>query len=98
MKNTGIKPLGNRVLVKYAEEKEVMKGGILIPDSAKEKPLEAEVIALGTGERDEAGNVIPFELKVGDTILLPKYGSVEIVVNDTKYQLINQNEILAILK
>ncbi len=92
-----IKPIGNRVLVKLVEEKETIKGGIVIPESAKEKPQEAKVIALGTGGKDENGNLIPFEVKVGDTVLLPKYGSTEIKIDDEKYQIIKQDEILAIL-
>jgi len=93
---TIIKPIGDRVLVKLVEEKETIKGGILIPESAKDKPQEAKVIALGTGGRDENGQLIPFEVAVGDTILLPKYGAVEVSVDDEKYLLVKQGEILAI--
>ena len=67
MAKVNIKPIGDRVLVKHIEEKEQVRGGIIIPDSAKEKPQEAEVIALGTGKKDESGKVTPFEVKVGDT-------------------------------
>ena len=68
MAKVKIKPIGDRVLVRHLEEKEQVRGGIIIPDSAKEKPQEAEVIALGTGKKDENGKVQPFEVKVGDRV------------------------------
>ena len=70
MAKVKIKPIGDRVLVKHIEEKEQVRGGIIIPDSAKEKPQEAEVIALGTGKKDENGKSVPFEVKVGDKVML----------------------------
>ena len=69
MAKVKIKPIGDRVLVKHLEEKEQVRGGILIPDSAKEKPQEAEVIALGTGKKDEDGKLLPFEVKVGEAFM-----------------------------
>lgn len=93
----GIKPLGDRVLVEAVEETEVVKGGIVIPDSAKEKPQEALVVALGTGGKDDDGNDIPFEVSVGDTILMSKYGGTEIKVNDKEYKILNASDILAIV-
>ena len=78
MPKVKIKPIGDRVLVKHIEEKEQVRGGIIIPDSAKEKPQEAEVIALGTGKKDEKGNSVPFEVKVGDKVLISKYGGTEV--------------------
>ena len=74
MKKPKIKPLGDRVLVQPIEEAEQVKGGIIIPDSAKEKPQEAKVITLGTGKRDDEGKVTPFEVKVGDRVIISKYG------------------------
>ena len=74
----GIKPLGDRVLVEAMEAKEQVKGGIFIPDSAKEKPREAKVVALGTGKTDDKGNKVPFDVKVGDIVLTSKYGGTEV--------------------
>ncbi|OHE73372.1 MAG: co-chaperone GroES [Verrucomicrobia bacterium GWC2_42_7] len=91
-----IKPLGDRVLVKAIEETEQVKGGIIIPDSAKEKPQEAEVIALGTGRKDEQGKIVPFEVKVGDRVLISKYGGTEVKLGDQKYTLLREDDILGI--
>ncbi|MEI6073807.1 MAG: co-chaperone GroES, partial [Verrucomicrobiae bacterium] len=74
MANVNIKPLGDRVLVQALEEKEVKKGGIIIPDTAKEKPQEGKIVAVGTGKRDEDGKLIPFTVKKGDKVLISKYG------------------------
>ena len=92
-----IKPLGDRVLVEPVEEKEVKKGGIIIPDSAKEKPTEGVVRALGTGKTDDDGNKIAFEVKVGDRVLISKYGGTEIKLDDKEYKLLNADDILAVL-
>jgi chaperonin GroES len=92
-----LKPLGDRVLVEPVEEKEVKKGGIIIPDSAKEKPTEAVVIALGTGKTDDEGKKIPFEVKQGDRVLISKYGGTEIKLEDKDYKILNSDDILAVL-
>lgn len=92
-----IKPLGDRVLVQPIEEKEVIKDGIYIPDSAKEKPQEAKVVALGTGKTDDDGKKVPFEVKVGDTVLMSKYGGTEVKIEGKEYKLLNQSDILAIV-
>lgn len=92
-----IRPLGDRVLLRRIEAEEVTRGGIIIPDSAKEKPLEAEVLALGTGGRDNDGQPIPFQIKVGDRVLLPKYGGTEVKLDDETYVLARQNDLLGIL-
>jgi chaperonin GroES len=92
-----IQPLGDRVLVKAIEEKEQMKGGIIIPDSAKEKSQEAEVIALGTGKKDDDGKLIPFEVKVGDKVLVSKYGGTEVKIGDDKYSLLREDDILGVI-
>ena len=92
-----IKPLGDRVLVEPIEEKEVKKGGIIIPDSAKEKPQEGKVVALGTGKTDDNGKKIPFEVKVGDRVLVSKYGGTEVKINDKEYKLLSTDDILAII-
>ena len=93
-----VKPLGDRILVEPAEEKEVKKGGIIIPDSAKEKPTEAIVVALGTGKTDDDGKKVPFEVKKGDRVLISKYGGTEIKLNDKEYKILNSDDILAVLE
>jgi chaperonin GroES len=93
-----VKPLGDRVLVEPVEEKEVKKGGIIIPDSAKEKPTEAIVRALGTGKTDDDGKKIPFEVKVGDRVLISKYGGTEIKIEDKEYKLLSSDDLLAIVE
>jgi len=92
-----IKPLGDRVLIQAVETEEVVKGGIFIPDSAKEKPQEAKVVALGTGGHDKDGKEIPFEVKVGDLVLTSKYGGTEVKIDDVEYKILNQSDILAIV-
>jgi len=92
-----IKPLGDRVLVKPLEEDEVQKGGIIIPDTAKEKPQEGEVIAVGTGKRDDDGKLIPFNVKKGDRVLMPKYGGTEVKIGDKDYQIVREDDILGII-
>jgi len=98
MSKVNIKPLGNRVLLEPVEEPaEQIKGGIVIPDSAKEKPLESKVIALGTGKLDDNGNKIVFDVKVGDLVLTNKYGGTEIKLNDKTYKVVSADDILAII-
>ncbi|HNQ90275.1 MAG TPA: co-chaperone GroES [Verrucomicrobiota bacterium] len=92
-----VKPLGDRVLVEPVAEKETKKGGIIIPDTAKEKPTEGIVRALGTGKTDEHGKKVPFEVKVGDRVLISKYGGTEIKLDDKEYKLLNTDDILAII-
>ena len=93
-----VKPLGDRVLVEPVEEKEVKKGGIIIPDSAKEKPTEALIVALGTGKTDENGKKVPFEVKKGERDLISKYGGTEIKLNDKEYKILNSDDLLAVLE
>ena len=92
-----IKPLGGRVLVEPVKEGEVSKGGIIIPDSAREKPMEATVVALGTGKVDENGATVPFNVKEGDLVLMPKYGGTEVKYDGTEYQILREEDILAIV-
>lgn len=92
-----IKPLGDRVLVKALDVSEVVKGGIIIPDSAKEKPTEATVVALGTGAKDKDGNLVAFSVKAGDTVIIAKYGGTEIKHDGTTYTLLREEDILAIV-
>lgn len=94
---TPIKPIGDRILVQLIEEAEQMKGGIIIPDSAKEKPQQAKVIAIGTGKLDDNGNRRPFEVKVGDVVFVSKYGGTEVKISDQKYILMREDDVLGIL-
>ena len=97
MSKAKIKPIGDRVLVQHLEDKEQVRGGIIIPDSAKEKPQEAKVIALGTGKKGEDGKVLPFEVKVGDRVLISKYGGTEVKIEEKKYTLVREDDILGVL-
>jgi len=94
---TKIQPLGDRVLVETAEEKPEKKGGIIIPDSAKEKPTECIVVSLGTGKRDDEGRKIAFEVKKGDRVLVSKYGGTEVKIDDQEFKILNTEDILAIV-
>ena len=98
MAKVKIQPLGDRVLVKQSEEKEQIKGGIIIPDAAKEKSQEAEVVAIGSGRLTDDGKRAPFEVKVGDRVLISKYGGTEVSIGDEKYVLLREDDIVAILK
>lgn len=91
-------PLGDRVLVKPIKEEHQEVGGIIIPDSAKEKPQQGEVIAIGTGGKDSNGNEIVFNVKAGDTVLLPKYGGTEIKFDGETYQILRQDDILGVVQ
>jgi chaperonin GroES len=93
-----LKPLGDRVLVEPVEEKEVKKGGIIIPDTAKEKPTEGIVRALGTGKTDDNGKKIAFEVKVGDRVLVSKYGGTEIKLDGKEYKIMNSDDILGVIE
>ena len=92
-----VRPLGDRVLVEPVEEKEVKKGGIIIPDTAKEKPQEGIVRVLGTGKLDDEGKRIPFEVKVGDRVLVSKYGGTEIKIDGKEYKIFNSDDLIAII-
>jgi len=93
-----LKPLGDRVLVEPVEEKEVKKGGIIIPDTAKEKPTEGLIVALGTGKTDDNGKKVAFEVKKGDRVLISKYGGTEIKLNGKEYKILNSDDILAVVE
>ncbi len=93
-----LKPLGDRVLVEPVEEKEVKKGGIIIPDTAKEKPTEGLIIALGTGKTDDNGKKVPFEVKKGDRVLISKYGGTEVKLDGKEYKILNSDDILAMVE
>jgi chaperonin GroES len=91
------RPLHDRVLVKRIEEQETVRGGIIIPDSAKEKPQEGEIVAAGTGKRLENGTVTPLEVKEGDRVLFGKYSGTEIKLDGTEYLILREDEILGIV-
>lgn len=95
---TKIQPIGDRILVQLVEETEQVKGGIIIPDSAKEKPQNAKVVALGTGKTDKEGKKVPFEVKVGDLVLISKYGGTEVKLNGEKFTLLREDDILGLIK
>ncbi|UCF69801.1 MAG: co-chaperone GroES [candidate division WOR-3 bacterium] len=92
-----IKPLYDHILVERMED-EVKKGGIIIPDTAKEKPQQGKVVAVGGGKRDEKGNRIPLEVKKGDIILFGKYAGTEVKIEDGEYLIIREDDILGIVE
>lgn len=96
--NINITPLGDRILVKPLDDNEQVKGGIIIPDSAKEKSQEAEVIALGQGKLNDKGEHISFKVKVGDKVLTSKYGGTEVTIHNTQYTILREDDILGIIK
>ena len=93
-----IRPLYDRIVVKRIEETETVKGGIIIPDSAKEKPQEGEVVAVGNGKRLEDGKLVPLDVKVGDRILFGKYSGNEIKIEGDEFLIIREDEILGVLE
>jgi chaperonin GroES len=92
-----IKPLGARVLVKRVEAEEKTAGGLFLPDTAKEKPQEAEIIELGTGGRDDDGKLIEFNVKKGDIVLISKYGGTEVKIDGNEMLIISESDILGIV-
>ena len=93
-----IKPLGDRILVEPAEEKEVKKGGIIIPDTAKEKPQEGEVIAVGPGARDESGKLVPLELKAGDRVLFGKWSGTEVKIDGEDLLIMKESDVMGVIE
>ena len=93
-----IRPLHDRLLVERLEEKEVKKGGIIIPDTAKEKPQEGKVVAVGNGKVTDEGKKIPLDVKAGDKILFGKYSGSEVKLDDKEYLIMREDDILAILE
>jgi chaperonin GroES len=93
-----IRPLGDKILVKPLEAKEVKKGGIIIPDTAKEKPQEGEVVAVGTGKRADDGKVIALDVKAGDKVLFGKYSGTEVKISDVEYLIMSQDDVLGIIE
>lgn len=95
---TKIRPLYDRIVVKRKDAKETMKGGIIIPDTAKEKPQEAEVIAVGEGKFNDDGKRIKLDVKKGDTVLIGKYSGTDIKLEDEEYTILREDEVLAIVE
>ena len=93
-----IRPLHDRILIKRQEEKETKKGGIIIPDSAKEKPQEGKVIAVGNGKVNDEGKKIPLDVKTGDKILFGKYSGSEVTLDDVEYLILREEDVLCILE
>lgn len=93
-----LRPLGNRVLVRRLEMEEKLKGGILLPETAKKKQEQAEVVAIGTGKKDKNGALIPIPVKVGDVILMEKYSGQEVTLNDQEYVILRADDIIAIVE
>ncbi len=93
-----VRPLHDRIIIKRIEEKETVKGGIIIPDTAKEKPQEGEVIAVGNGKKTEDGKVIPLDVKAGDRILFGKYSGTEIKIEEQEYLILREDEVLGVIE
>jgi chaperonin GroES len=93
-----IRPLQDRVIVKRLEEETKTKGGIIIPDSAKEKPIEGKVIAVGKGKVAEDGNLIKLDVKVGDKVLFSKYGGTEVKIDGEEYLIMREDDILGVIE
>ena len=92
-----VKPLHDRILLHRVEPEQKVKGGIIIPDSAQEKPLEAKVVAIGAGKLDDNGKRIPLEVKVGDRVLVGKYAGNEIKIDNKEHVIVREDEILGII-
>ena len=93
-----IKPLADRVVVKPIEEMEVKKGGIIIPDTAKEKPMQGEIVEVGPGRTSDEGNRMPMEVKKGDRILYGKYSGTEVSIGDEEYLIMRESDIFAVIQ
>lgn len=96
--SVNVRPLHDRILIKRVEEQESVKGGIIIPDTAKEKPQEGEVIAVGNGSKKKDGTVIPLDVKAGDRILFGKYSGTDITIEGDEYLILREEDVLAIVE
>ncbi len=96
--SVNVRPLHDRILIKRVEDQESVKGGIIIPDTAKEKPQEGEVIAVGNGSKKKDGTVIPLDVKAGDRILFGKYSGTDITIEDDEYLILREEDVLAIVE
>jgi chaperonin GroES len=98
VKKTTLKPLGNRVLVQRLEAQDSMKGGIIIPDSAKKKQETAKIVAIGSGKRLDDGKILPIPVKVGDVILMDKYSGQEVTIDDEEFMILKADDIIATIE
>jgi len=96
-KKITLKPLGNRVVAKRLEQEETLKGGLILPDTAKKKQETAKIVAIGTGKSVKDGQMIPVPVKVGDTVLMDKYAGQEVSIDDEDFVIINADDIIAII-
>lgn len=97
-KKITLKPLGNRVLAQRLEQEETLKGGIILPDTAKKKQESAKVVAVGEGKRLDDGKILPVPVKAGDTILMDKYSAQEVTIQDVEYVILKADDIIAIIE
>jgi len=97
-KKLSLKPLGNRVIAQRLEAQETMKGGIILPDSAKKKQETAKIVAIGDGKRLDDGKILPISLKVGDIILMDKYSAQEVTIDDVEYIILKADDIIATIE
>lgn len=95
---TNFRPLGNRVLLRRLAADETLKGGIILPDSAKKKQEQAEVIAIGTGKKDKNGQLIPIPVTIGDVVLVEKYSGQEVTLNDEEYVIARADDLIAVIE
>lgn len=93
-----LRPLHDRILVKRLEEEEMTKGGIIIPDSAKEKPIKGEIVSAGPGKTDEKGNKVAMGVKTGDKVIFNKYAGTEIKIEDVEYLIMREDDVLAVIE
>lgn len=98
MSKTTIRPLGNRVLLRRLEQEEKLKGGIIMPDSAKKKQESAEVMAVGAGKKDKNGAIMPMPVQVGDIVMLDKYSGQEVTLDDQEYVIVRADDIIAVVQ
>jgi chaperonin GroES len=94
----GFRPLHDRVLVRRIEAEEKTPGGIIIPDTAKEKPIEGEVLAVGAGGRDETGRIIPLDVKIGDRVLFGKWGGTEVIMDGAERLILKESDIFGVIE
>jgi chaperonin GroES len=92
------RPLHDRVVVKRVEEEQKSKGGIIIPETAQEKPMQGEIIAVGPGGRDEAGKLVPLDVKAGDIVLFGKWSGTEVKIDGTEYLIMKESDIMGVLE
>ena len=93
-----LRPLSDRILIVRVEEDEKTKGGIIIPDTAKEKPAEGKIVATGNGRMGEDGKLLPMDVKVGDRVLFSKYGGTDVKIDGTDYLILRQDDVLGIIE